>query len=222
MQRVLHALAPRHREAGQAFPIYITVVASLLFLAFAYFAVGQAAATRNGAQGAADAAALAAAQEARDQLGRDLLGSVLNPENWSDLFNGEGFGYGESCAEAERFAEINEARVLECDPYDGHRDGFTVQVESLDTFGESVIPGTEDMKSVTEATAVIEPLCTFESRPEPEPGESDDPENGEDEDEPVSPGTLTCNGRDLPIDPANDDWLPDVADLFSVRLIDAD
>jgi hypothetical protein len=40
----------RYGDAGQAFPIYIVVVGGLLFLAFAYFAVGQAAANRNGAQ----------------------------------------------------------------------------------------------------------------------------------------------------------------------------
>src|SRR4051794_28092055 len=58
----------KYHDAGQAFPIYITVVGGLLFLAFAYLAVGQAAATRNGAQTAADAAALAAAQDLRDKL----------------------------------------------------------------------------------------------------------------------------------------------------------
>lgn len=56
-------------DAGQAFPIYVVMVAGLLFLAFAFFAVGKASATRNEAQGAADAAALAAAQDARDTLG---------------------------------------------------------------------------------------------------------------------------------------------------------
>ena len=64
------------RDDGQAFPIYITVVGGLLFLAFAYFAVGQAAVNRNGAQTAADAAALAAAQEARDQLAGQPGGRV--------------------------------------------------------------------------------------------------------------------------------------------------
>ncbi|MGV9241848.1 pilus assembly protein TadG-related protein, partial [Streptomyces nigra] len=55
----------RRGDTGQAFPIYITVAAGLLFLAFAYLAVGQAAANRNGAQTAADAAALAAALDTR-------------------------------------------------------------------------------------------------------------------------------------------------------------
>ncbi|MFE7120718.1 pilus assembly protein TadG-related protein, partial [Streptomyces sp. NPDC057654] len=55
-------------DAGQAFPIYITAVVGILFLALAFFAVGQAGAKKNGAQTAADASALAAAQDYRDQL----------------------------------------------------------------------------------------------------------------------------------------------------------
>ena len=58
----------RYGDSGQAFPIYITVVGGLLCLALAYFAVGQAAVNRNGAQSAADAAALAAALNTRDEL----------------------------------------------------------------------------------------------------------------------------------------------------------
>jgi len=42
------------------------VIAGLLFLAFAFFAVAQAGTVRNGGQSAADAAALAAAQDDRD------------------------------------------------------------------------------------------------------------------------------------------------------------
>ena len=58
----------RYGDAGQAFPIYITVVGGLLFLALAYFAVGQATVNRGGAQTAADAASLAAAQYVRYHL----------------------------------------------------------------------------------------------------------------------------------------------------------
>jgi len=82
-------MPPRGRgDAGQAFPIYITVVAGLLFLAFAYLAVGQAAANRNGAQTAADAAALAAAQDTRDQLAELWKLDVKDPAKWWDIFHG--------------------------------------------------------------------------------------------------------------------------------------
>lgn len=78
----------RYSDAGQAFPIYITVVAGLLFLAFAYVAVGQAAVNRGGAQTAADAAALAAAQDTRDQLAGKWVAVVLDPTKWQDIFDG--------------------------------------------------------------------------------------------------------------------------------------
>lgn len=78
----------RYSDAGQAFPIYITVVAGLLFLAFAYLAVGQAAVNRGGAQTAADAAALAAAQDTRDQLAGVWKLDVLDPTKWQDIFRG--------------------------------------------------------------------------------------------------------------------------------------
>jgi hypothetical protein len=65
-------------DAGQAFPIYITAVAGLLFLALALFAVGQAGATRNGGQTAADAAALGAAEDFRAQLRKGLLDAITN------------------------------------------------------------------------------------------------------------------------------------------------
>ncbi len=64
----------RHRrDAGQTLPIYVVAIGGLLFLALAFFAVGQAAATRNGAQTAADAAALAAGQKYRDDLRKGFL-----------------------------------------------------------------------------------------------------------------------------------------------------
>ncbi|MGW1880839.1 pilus assembly protein TadG-related protein [Streptomyces sp. NPDC001970] len=213
-------MARKRREAGQALPIYITVVASLLFLAFGYFVVGKAADKRSDAQGAADAAALAAAQEARDQIGRDLLASLLNPANWKDLIEGRGFGYGQSCAEASRFAAENDSNVLLCDRYYGYRDGFTVEVETVDAVGDSVIPGTENKKGTARARAIIEPRCTFEEKPKPDDGE--DADEGRGNDKPDFPGLLTCNGKDMPIDPENLDFFPDVADLFTVRLVDAD
>ncbi|MER6994312.1 pilus assembly protein TadG-related protein [Streptomyces sp. NPDC000410] len=209
---------PKLREAGQAFPIYITVVASLLFLAFAYFVVGKAADKRNDAQGAADAAALAAAQDARDQLRGALLGSVLNPTDWEDLVEGRGFGAGRCFTAADRFAKENDSKVTACDPYFGSRWGFTVEVETLGSVGESVVPGTENKKGTARARAVIEPRCSFKAAPKPEDGE--DPDEGAGNDKPVFPGTLTCDGT--PIDLEKLDFFPEAADLFRVRLVDAD
>ncbi|MBA0051319.1 hypothetical protein E0L36_10575 [Streptomyces sp. AJS327] len=184
--------APR-REAGQALPIYITVVAGLLFLAFAFFAVGQAAASRNSAQGAADAAALAAAQEARDHLKEDLLRDILDPDNWDDIGKGQRLGTASGCAAAERLAARNDAQLYDTDndgsacqrePY-GRPDGFTVEVRTNEPVGRSVIPGTEKEYAEASATALITFECEITPDPEnggdtPGPGDGDGDGDGDD------------------------------------------
>ena len=152
-------MRPRtYDDAGQAFPIYITVVAGLLFLAFAYFAVGQAAVNRNGAQTAADAAALAAAQKTRDQLAGEWLDDVLDPAKWDGIFHGDGAVNG--CDRAAELAEQNDATLGPCDQPEPLR--YDVEVTTNKTVGESIVPGTENKQSRATATAVIEALCTFD------------------------------------------------------------
>ncbi|MGQ4400408.1 pilus assembly protein TadG-related protein [Streptomyces hayashii] len=191
-------------DAGQAFPIYITVVAGLLFLALAYLAVGQAGANRNGAQTAADAAALAAAQDTRDQLAGKWTDVVRDPAKWRDILNGIAAGLASSCPRANDLAAQNDASVIQC-----HEDGldFRVEVRTDKSVGDSVIPGTESVRSRAEALAVIDPLCTFEP-----PGE--DPAGD------VLP-ELTCKGnRNWTPDPDDPTSLPEPQDLFRVHLAD--
>lgn len=200
----------RYGDAGQAFPIYITVVGSLLFLAFAYFAVGQAAVNRNGAQTAADAAALAAAQDRRDLLAGAWANDVLDWTRWQDIFQGNADGLNPSCWRAHQLAAQNDARVIGCEP-DGLL-GFTVEVETNKPVGDSIVPGTADRKSNASAIAVIEPRCTFK------PPATDAGGN-------VLP-RLSCKDRDgrltdwdlKPGDPP--DVLPEPEDLFDVHLAD--
>ncbi|MEV5465456.1 pilus assembly protein TadG-related protein [Streptomyces griseoincarnatus] len=205
-------MPPRHSgDAGQAFPIYITVVGSLLFLALAYFAVGQAAANRNGAQTAADAAALAAAQERRDQLSGAWVENLLEPEKWQDIFDGLAEGLTPSCWRAEQLAASNDATVLSC-----NADGllsYTLEVQTNRTVGDSIVPGTETKKSRARATAVIESRCGFEL-----PAAEEDPDPEKREELP----TLTCEGGvDWELDPeAPEDLLPKPDDLFDVHLAD--
>ncbi|MFC9653912.1 MULTISPECIES: pilus assembly protein TadG-related protein [unclassified Streptomyces] len=221
------------RESGQAAPIYITMVAGLLFLALALFAVGQAGAKHSGAQSAADAAALAAAQESRDDfvsvniLGN--LGNLLNPEFLDDIFNGNPMGTDIGCEAAARFADRNEAVLAEadgCRPV-GDRWGFRVHVRTQKPMGATILPGIADKKAEALATAVVEPRCTFKPAEDEEnpPTEGDEPPPDEDnpgDTEPVSPGSLDCGGDNTwEIDPEHLDdldLLPDSADLFSVRL----
>ncbi|MEU9355121.1 pilus assembly protein TadG-related protein [Streptomyces griseoloalbus] len=196
----------RYDDAGQAFPIYITVVGGLLFLAFAYFAVGQAAANRNDAQTAADAAALAAAQDRRDQLAGAWVQDLLDPTKWQHIFNGNAEGLSLSCWRANQLAAQNDADVLSCRP--AGFLGYTVEVETNKSVGESIVPGTEERRSNASATAVIEPRCEFEL---PAEDTADD----------VLPA-LDCEGTTWDLDPEGPtELLPKPEDLFEVHLADS-
>ncbi|QLH23861.1 pilus assembly protein TadG-related protein [Streptomyces sp. Rer75] len=221
----------RNSDTGQAFPIYITAVAALLFLALAFFAVGQAGATRNGGQTAADAAALAAAQDYRDQLGTALLEAVADGSALEDLLNGRGIGVGDACEQAEGFAQQNGADVTGEGCVPGYLPtSFTVTVKTQKPVGKTVIPGTESEYATAKAKAVIGPRCTLQPPDEPSPtptptptGDEDGDDgggggDGGDEDEPSA--VLMCDGRTVTIDPAHPELLPDVKDLFSVHLAD--
>ncbi|WP_405973829.1 pilus assembly protein TadG-related protein [Streptomyces sp. NBC_00988] len=196
----------RYSDAGQAFPIYITVVAGLLFLAFAYVAVGQAAVNRGGAQTAADAAALAAAQDTRDQLAGKWVENVLDPTKWQEIFDGNVAGLVDGCGRADELAGQNDAHVTSCSPPTGLPLEYTVAVETDKPVGDSIVPGTESTYSKAHATAVIEPLCTFQL---PGEGAGDD----------VLP-KLTCKDRDWDLDPTDLTDLPGPEDLFDVHLAD--
>ncbi|MGW5783609.1 pilus assembly protein TadG-related protein [Streptomyces sp. NPDC003757] len=191
-------------DAGQAFPIYITVVGGLLFLALAYFAVGQAAATRSEAQTAADAAALAAALETRDRLTDQWIDHVLDPDLWQDIFEGEA-PVPSGCWRAHELAARNDASV-NCQP-----DGllaYTVVAETNDTVGDTIVPGTEDRKATQTATAVIEARCRFDPLPE-------------DTDDEALPSLSCTDGKDWNLEPDHLSNLPKPEDLFDVHLTDS-
>ncbi|MEU1268170.1 pilus assembly protein TadG-related protein [Streptomyces sp. NPDC005799] len=194
----------RYGDAGQAFPIYITVVGGLLFLAFAYFAVGQAAVNRNGAETAADAAALAAAQQTRDQLAGDWVKNVLDPTKWQDIFDGEG-AQPIGCGRAAQLAGQNDATVASC-AMQTVPLGYKVTVETNKPIGDSIVPSTTDRHSHASATAVIKSLCTFD--PPAAAGGAELPR-------------LTCKDDKIwDLDPTDLTDLPEPQDLFDVHLAD--
>ncbi|MEU7565127.1 pilus assembly protein TadG-related protein [Streptomyces fradiae] len=213
----------RGRDAGQASPLYIFMLVSLLFLALAFFAVGQAGATRNGAQSAADAAALAAAKESRDRF--DL--GLLDGPGWADLFGGELTGE-DGCGAAHAYAAANGASVSECGALGDGRWGFRVTVRSVKPVGDTILPGTEGQHASASATAVVLPRCSFEAAPDEAPDEEapgEEPDEAEGNEAPTdeaptdgeqpSPGSLDCEGTKLDLDPRD---LPDMSGLFEVRL----
>ncbi|MFF3127502.1 pilus assembly protein TadG-related protein [Streptomyces sp. NPDC057908] len=147
------------RDAGQAFPIYVVMVAGLLFLVFAFFAVGKASALRNGAQGAADAAALAAAQQTREDFGKPFLASL--PGNMLEQFLQVHVVTG--CLAAQGLAAANQADIVspgDCQPTRaGYRDRITVKVKGRKPVDSSVIPGTKEKFAKATATAIVEFRC---------------------------------------------------------------
>ncbi len=176
------------------------MVGGLLFLAFAYFAVGQAAANRNDAQTAADAAALAAAQDRREKLADALMRSVNDPTAWAEIFAGYVPGIGPSCWRSYQLAAQNDATAF-CAP--NGPLSFRVDVITNKTVGESIVPGTETKRSRAEAIAVIEPRCEIKL-----PTEN-------------VLGLLTCEGKEWELDPeAPEELLPQPEDLFDVHLAD--
>ena len=187
-------------DRGATVPLYAMVMAGMLFVAFALFAVAKAATVRNGAQSAADAAALAAAQDARDKLTDGFLGALDG--DWADWLGGDEWRSETACDAAADFAARNRADLVSCEEADGRR-GYTVKVRTRYTVGDTLIPGTENKRATATATAVIEPRCHF------------DVGNGG--------GDLvefTCDGRDWSLDLGDLDILPEARDLFAVYLDD--
>lgn len=216
-------------DSGQALPVYLAAIGALLFLAFAYFAVGQASATRNGAQTAADAAALAAAQDRAGQLRDDLLNVFQEGQplgSVDQLLNGVSPGLSDSCARAAEFAQDNQATATAC-ALTADGDGYDVAVRSTDTIGTSVVPGT-DHPVDARASAELTPLCTWQANPDspsptptapatPSPTPTGTPTPAPSASPPAS-GTLQCQGGTWTIDPTDLTGFPTAADLFHVHL----
>ncbi|MER5498467.1 pilus assembly protein TadG-related protein [Streptomyces sp. NPDC002561] len=154
-------IGTHRRDAGQAFPIYVVMVAGLLFLVFAFFAVGKAAALRNGAQGAADAAALAAARQARDEFGSGFYASL--PQDMLDVYLRTHTVGG--CSAAPGLASANQAELLSCTPppMGSYEDRITVKVRGNKPVDSSVIPGSEEKRAEAKATAVVKFRCSWTS-----------------------------------------------------------
>ncbi|WP_251056257.1 pilus assembly protein TadG-related protein [Streptomyces sp. ISL-94] len=197
-------------------PIYIVVVTGLLFAALAFVVVGMAGATRSEAQAAADAAALAAAREVRDNafLGTDFL--ALKQGDWEAILEGDRLGVQGACGKALAFAALNDATAT-CQ---ANIRVFTVTATTNGTVGKSVIPGSESVKGHATAKAVIEPRCSLQPDATPTPSPTPSPGGGD----PGPPASLDfrCKGGAVvTLDPAKPGSLIQLArKLFSVRLTD--
>ncbi|MFI5802547.1 pilus assembly protein TadG-related protein [Streptomyces sp. NPDC051561] len=196
-------------DRGQAFPIYIMVVGLLLFVAFALFAFAQAASARSGGQSAADASALAAAQESRDELTDNFFRDIANPAMWLIWLTGEG-PVANGAGSATALANQNDSNLIGGPNMGLSSKGFatrSVEIETRFTVGDSVIPGTENKHAKAKATAVIEPRCII------------GPES-----DPTKLVFVHCkDGMVWTIDPKKivefPGLLPEPKDLFSVHLV---
>ncbi|MGW7077274.1 pilus assembly protein TadG-related protein [Streptomyces sp. NPDC054866] len=196
-----------HGDRGQTLPIYIWMTGILLFVAFAFFAFAQAASARNGAQSAADAAALAAGQHARDELIQGLGDSIGQGDDWLDWLDGDKFTGDGAEGAADALAADNDSTVIGFGPdeVNGY-PGFRVEIETTYTVGDSIIPGTESMHAKAEATAIIKPRCDLSPSADPEKVVQFDCEGG---------GSFEIDPDDFQLDD-----LPDASALFSVHLAD--
>jgi len=187
-------------DKGQTIGIYIVAITALFFLAFAYFAVGQAAVTRNSAQTAADSAALAAARQDRDEVKVSFLAALTSGDvdALGNLLTDAGPDDGSACTAARAYAGDNDAEVRECDAQPGSPQ-YTVSVRTLGTVGKSVIHGTEDIHATATATAVVEPRCHV----------------GDKQGHSIR---FACDGGDLTIDPTAGGFMLDLSDFYSVHL----
>ncbi|MDX3355705.1 pilus assembly protein TadG-related protein [Streptomyces sp. ME01-24h] len=180
--------------------LYIVAVGALFFLAFAYFAVGQASVVRNSAQTAADAAALAAARETRDSVREDFLDALVagDLDKLADLLAGNGMSGADACGAAGSYAVRNEADLEDCaltsDP-----KGATVVLRSRGTVGDSVIDGTENMHARATATGVVEARCSVTDKAN----------------DAVS---FSCDQSDLTVDATTDGFDLNLAEFYSVHL----
>jgi hypothetical protein len=174
----------------------------------AFFVFAQAASARGGAQSAADAAALAAAQQARDELLLELGDAIeAGGSDWLDWLDLAGGGLPTDGAEAAAaaLAAQNNATLeggAQLTEVDGD-PGFQVGVVTDYTVGDSIIPGTESLTAKAQAVAVIQPRCDFAPDADPK-----------------KPVSLDCDGVPVDIDPGDfdPDSLPDASVMFSVYL----
>lgn len=181
------------------------MVAGLLLLALAYLAVGQAAVNRSGAQTAADAAALAAAQDERDQLTDQWVKVLRDPAKWWNVFHGR-VPIDSPCLRAGQLAVQNDASLNNCSPSGLLK--YRVDVQANESVGRSVVPGSENYKSTAFAIAEVQPLCKFTL-----------PDEGAKGDELPD---LTCKDDKVwHLKPDDSTGLPKPEDLFDVHLADS-
>jgi hypothetical protein len=175
-------------------------MSALFFLAFAYFAVGQAAVTRNGAQTAADSAALAAARSMRDEAYAPFLAALLAGDEAALrllLINPGADTISPCTVAAPAYAADNHATVTGCVPKGA--TSYTVNVRTNGSVGSSVVNGSENVYGTAQATAVVEARCTLDSVG-------------------VAGVNFTCPDGPLVVDPTGPGFVLELSAIYTVHL----
>jgi hypothetical protein len=150
---------------------------------------------------------LAAAQDARDELLLDLgdaIGAGDDWLDWLDLTGDAELPAGGAADAAGQLAAANDSTLQAIVPQEkGGYPGFRVDIQTIYTVGDSIIPGTEGMQAQAHAVAVVQPRCEFDADADP-----------------TQPVELVCDGEKVNIDPEDFDPgdLPDASVMFSVHL----
>jgi hypothetical protein len=189
-------------DRGQTVGIYIVAMSALLFLAFAYFAVGQASVARNQAQTAADAAALAAARADRDALHDVFLAAVQSGDLGAvaDLLGNPDWNDATACSAAASYAADNGANVPPGGCVRASAGlGYTVTVRSRKPVGKSVVDSTKTTFAKATATAVVEPRCVVGAKVGKAFG-------------------FVCDNRHVTVDPVSADFRLDLSTFYTVHL----
>lgn len=159
--------------------------------------------TRNGAQTAADAAALAAARQNRDEVKEAFLAALTsgNVEAITRLLGTAGTDDQAACDAARTYANQNHADLYGANACERlpNGTGYTVDVITQGTVGSSVIDSTKSTHAKATATAVVEPRCSF--------GAKDGNQL-----------RFTCDKGSLAINPKAGDFMLDLSDFYSVHL----
>jgi hypothetical protein len=225
----------RRRAAGDAgqMPIALVLVTFIFLLVVIFwFAIplGQATDQKAGSQSAADAAALAAAEHIRDDLGIWILNETrtADPEHLDRFFDHLEGQFGQSAA--ENYADLN-AGVVTAYSYDHVNDRVDVTVEGKATVTESA--GQHSTSSAQAELGLDLGNCRVVDDPTEEPDEPDPDDPDADAPDPADPvvvpdvGTeLRCGGLVLHFTIGGEDQgvslntdVTDLTDLFDIRLV---
>jgi hypothetical protein len=134
------------RQEGQIIPGLVMIMAAVVIVGMLFLQVGRAADFSSHAQAGADAAALAAARDVKQQLERQVAATGTSDITAVDPI--------EVRAAADRYAALNHVRITGWDPHGADIRVWVVTDESLGSAAKDL--GKEDQHGEAHSRAVLE------------------------------------------------------------------